>query len=369
MSSRSLRCVLLAASVLSHVCQHAQEHVVEIEYCIALDAPSAGPVLPHKDWVSAVCRVAEGALATVSYDGAVRVWDTARPAQPTVEAALQSTPCRALASAADADGPLLVVGGYDQALLVVRPGSDSIVPVARCDGHAGTVLAAASAGDSAFASAGADSAVLLWQAGERGDPVGLSQGKRRRVASESVESLAPVASFDGHALPVAALAMPAGDVVISGSEDHSVRQLRAGAGEVSEATSVTVSGAVGAVAVAARAPDIVLAGGATRTVHVVDLRQGQAAHSLSGHTGTVSGLAWAPAASVPHFVSASHDGTLRVWDMRSSEPLHVVRVASPDEDVRCLCVAWPSARAIVAGDTSGALRTFSVSPSGPSQAE
>ena len=59
------------------------------------------------------------------------------------------------------------------------------------------------------------------------------------------------------------------------------------------------------------------------------------------HRSWVSGVRWCPT-NAYHLSSCSHDGTIKLWDIRSSNPLHTVRVAPKDE--KSLCLLWgPSA--------------------------
>jgi len=60
------------------------------------------------------------------------------------------------------------------------------------------------------------------------------------------------------------------------------------------------------------------------------------------HRSWVSGVRWCPT-NAYHLSSCSHDGTIKLWDIRSSNPLHTVRVAPKDE--KSLCLLWgPSTR-------------------------
>ncbi|KAJ2788509.1 ribosome biogenesis protein ytm1, partial [Coemansia helicoidea] len=80
---------------------------------------------------------------------------------------------------------------------------------------------------------------------------------------------------------------------------------------------------------------------------------------LSSHAGFVAGVAWAPS-SAYMLASASHDSTVKVWDIRSRTPLYTVHAASAaDTGKKLLALDW-HASLLLAGGESGSLRIHSV---------
>jgi ribosome biogenesis protein len=60
------------------------------------------------------------------------------------------------------------------------------------------------------------------------------------------------------------------------------------------------------------------------------------------HKGWVSDVKWRPS-NAYHLASTSHDGTVKLWDIRSSFPLHTVRAFGKEE--KGMCLLWePSIR-------------------------
>ncbi len=53
--------------------------------------------------------------------------------------------------------------------------------------------------------------------------------------------------------------------------------------------------------------------GTDNAITIWDLKSRVPTHRLTGHTGTVTSLAWAPEAG--WLVSGSYDATVRVWDI------------------------------------------------------
>ncbi len=66
--------------------------------------------------------------------------------------------------------------------------------------------------------------------------------------------------------------------------------------------------------------------------------------ALSSHTAWVSSVAWCPSSS-NHIVSGSHDGTVRVWDIRSTSSLFVAGT----HEGKVLGVAYAGPNRIVSG--------------------
>jgi ribosome biogenesis protein YTM1 len=58
------------------------------------------------------------------------------------------------------------------------------------------------------------------------------------------------------------------------------------------------------------------------------------------HKGWISSVHWSKT-NPYHLASASHDGTVKLWDIRSSNPLHTVR-AFPTEE-KAMCLVWEQA--------------------------
>ena len=57
--------------------------------------------------------------------------------------------------------------------------------------------------------------------------------------------------------------------------------------------------------------------------------------------------------------SACYDGAVRLWDVRSSIPLHELRA---HEGGKALCVAWDGPDRLASGGSDAALRVHAVAP-------
>lgn len=115
------------------------------------------------------------------------------------------------------------------------------------------------------------------------------------------------------------------------------------------------SKAVCSVASSSASPDVVAFGSADRCLRLWDTRARQG-ESLAvrthhgSHTNWVTAVAWSPT-SQHHLATASHDGTVKMWDVRSGVPLGTLA----DHTDKVLCVGW------VGGGVGGGAAPGSVS--------
>ena len=100
------------------------------------------------------------------------------------------------------------------------------------------------------------------------------------------------------------------------------------------------------------------------TLRVWDSRLQQAALRLKlTHPGWVSGVRWCPHQS--HLLASTcYDGCVRLWDVRSSIPLHEIK---SHEGGKALCVDWDGPERILSGGSDAALRMATIAlPGGAS---
>jgi len=253
--------------------------------------------------VIGVCFRPDGKqLASTSGDNQVRVWDAASGKL------LRKLPCplgdwRLYARAAfDSKGRMLAAGGADGLLRLW--GADGDEPIATLAGHESTVSDAAFRPDGVqLASAGVDGTVRLWDMATR-KPAGVLHGHTAAVYRV-------VYSADGRLLA-------------SASHDKTVRLWDAATGE---ALAVLSHGSI-VYGVAFNPSGTRLAAGcADNTIRLWDVgfarRAGgkEAADAevaeLRGHDDYVHAVDWSPDGT--RLISASGDGTVRVWDSLSAQ--------------------------------------------------
>ncbi|MGH3829267.1 MAG: pentapeptide repeat-containing protein, partial [Pseudonocardiaceae bacterium] len=96
-----------------------------------------------------------------------------------------------------------------------------------------------------------------------------------------------------------------------------------------------------------------LTGGDDGTVRVWDQVTAEPLHQLTGHTGAVLAVAWSPDGT--RLLTGDYDGTVRVWDAATAAPLHELT----GHTGAVLAVAWsPDGTRLLIGGTGGTVRVW-----------
>lgn len=107
-----------------------------------------------------------------------------------------------------------------------------------------------------------------------------------------------------------------GDLIVSGSDDNTLKVWSALSGKCLR----TLSGHTGGVWCSQMSVATVISGSTDRTLRVWDAEKGECVHTLYGHTSTVRCMHL----HGDRVVSGSRDTTLRVWDVVSGRCVHVL---------------------------------------------
>ena len=366
----------LRGTLAAHVEKHALslERALEVEYFLAVAPPQEEEAAAHPDWVAAADGSLGDRLVTGCYDGALRIWaprvrkDGSVASKCAAEVATHDQPVTAVC-VAQGDPLLVLSGSLDGTVKLWALGKKK----ASCRGTiavegTGVGAISSSAYGDKFCVSGWDAAISLWSVEESfgQEP----PGKRQRVAEAgpSQASARPVGTLAGHTQRVPAVCWADNDNIYSGSWDHTVK-----CWDVETLTNTHTlhkCNAVNAVAVNGTGPDadgmgsvatLVACGGSDTVLRVWDPRNrpsdGRAADVTfySKHKGWITALAWCPGRE-HHLISAAHDGSVALWDLRSSVPLYTLE----SHRGKALCADWLGPGLFASGGTDNRVALASV---------
>lgn len=311
------------------------ESVITLEYVRAVVPPKFQAAFQHDDWVSSVSTAIINSdknltrILSGSYDGIARVWNLS--GQVLAEAPGHTA---AIKSAKWIDpGTSFVTSSMDRGLRLWSYADDAtsatITPIAELLGHKATVENIAVHSTShRILSASADSTVGLWSTLVEESPAAPTdvlppKPKKRKTATAAAAASAPrygpLGLLAGHSSPVSAVTFDPKDATVaySVSWDHTIRTW-----DLPTQTLVDTRTTQHPVLSICALPTLSLlaCGSSARHITLHDPRASAstvATSTLRGHTNAVSALC-ADRDSEWQMVSAGHDGTVRVWDVRAT---------------------------------------------------
>ncbi|KAH9610003.1 hypothetical protein KSS87_013976 [Heliosperma pusillum] len=193
-----------------------------------------------------------------------------------------------------------------------------------------------------------DSTINLWETScsdVDSDLVSIKKRKKRGVAVETQSEGEVVSTLVGHTNCVSCVKWPKDDTIYSASWDHSIRIWDV---EKGKATWTVFSGKVlNCIDVGGENSSLVAAGASDGTLRIWDPRRPESlapVYQFSSHTNWISACKWHNKSWL-HLASASYDGKVMVWDLRTAWPLSVI--GSHDDKV--LSIDWWKSDAIVSG--------------------
>lgn len=330
------------------------ETVLTVEYVRAIIPPIYLASFEHDDWVSSVDVLSStspavrhgksgGTVATghekvlsASYDGLLRVWSMSSEVVATSPSASSGGHTSSIKSARFVSPTQVVSSGLDRTVRVWKYAeitdvfTASLTPQLELYGHKASVdCVATHPRSSRLLSASADHAVGLWSLNKSDAPaapasllpqINSRSAKRRKIStSTSTPQRGPVVLLQSHSAPVSSTIFAPNDptVAYSASWDHTLRTW-----DLPTASLVDTRTTSHALLSLTALPDLNLlaVGTSARHITLIDPRASAttiAAMTLRGHTNAVVTLASDPT-SAYGLLSGSHDGTCRIWDVRSS---------------------------------------------------
>ncbi|XP_058184827.1 ribosome biogenesis protein WDR12 homolog [Rhododendron vialii] len=341
------------------------EKILEIEYVKAVAPRREEDPSLHDDWVSAVDGSNPGFILTGCYDGLGRIWKSAGLCSHVLEghdAAVTSvsiikpkglegsTDIRVATASKDKTVRLwkVDVEGYSDHSTKVR--AYKILP-----GHSASVqsVAAQPSGDM-VCSGSWDCQINLWQTNELdkgGDLVSIKKRKKGNGDEETQLQGESVSTLVGHTQCVSSVVWPHNDTIYSASWDHSIRRWDVEMGK--DSLNMFCGKVINCLDVGGESSSLIAAGGSDPILRIWDPRKpGSLApiFQFSSHTSWISACKWHDK-SWFHLVSASYDGKVMLWDLRTAWPLAVIE----SHKDKVLCADWWRGDSVVSGGADSKL--------------
>ncbi|KAK4951898.1 ribosome biogenesis protein ytm1 [Elasticomyces elasticus] len=363
------------------------ETTLSVEYVKALIPPIYSASYEHDDWISSV-DVNSQRILSGSYDGLLRVWNmssevvgTGQSHMSSIKAAKFISPTQVASSGMDRT---IRIWKYEDAQAA---GAASLTPTLELYGHKASVDKIAVHGNSSrILSASADHSIGLWSTKKAEAPAAPenllpSANKRRKLSNaKHLPQRGPLSMLQGHQSQVGDVCFDEKDATVgySASWDHSVKTW-----DLTTSTCVDTRTTAQSLFSICHLPEssLLATGTSARHITLIDPRASAttiSAMTLRGHTNAVVSLARDPNTSY-QIVSGSHDGTCRVWDIRSvrseasdrvGESVYVIERDSAKgkrvvagEGVKVFSVCWDKDVGIVSGSEDKQLQINSSKPS------
>jgi WD40 repeat protein len=309
----------------------------------------------HTDAVTGVSYSPDGSLLlTASADGTARLWNTRRPALRTL-----GTQQGAISTVAyDSTGELILSAAGDGTARLWRPGGE-----VRTLTQGGKVTVGAFAGADVV-TAGDDGTAKLWRTADgallaryvHGSPVRAVVATAAGVVTAGEDGIVKSWSRGGslqwsgdQGSPLESVSASSEGSVATGADDGTIRLWRAGDGQ----SLHTLRGHTGAVTSLAFDPSgrLLVSGSVDHDARIWDVGTGRLLHTLAGHTLGVTSVSFSPNGKL--VLTSSVDGDARIWSVASGRTLHLLRfhVSTVSEaafsgDGRWVVTAGPTAAGI-----------------------
>ncbi|EQC42111.1 hypothetical protein SDRG_00952 [Saprolegnia diclina VS20] len=346
----------LRTSLEKYVVQHNlnDEAVLELEYVEAHLEPEAKSSQNHPDWISAVAT--SGAfVATGCYDGVLRVFTLA--GAPVAQAKAHDSVIKTVAM----HGDLIVTGSKDQTLKTWKLSGNTLTAISVGVGHLNSVDTVAIDAEAEFVLSGSwDNTVRVWSATADETDTSTKKQKTAKGTKTSLVTAEATLVLPGHTASVVAVAFHPTEshAAYSAAMDRSIKLWDLSL----QMCKQTMSGSSTISDMSVNKDGMVLTAHPDTAIRLWDPRAAKAGTTLvqktfQSHKMWVSAVEWA---SETQFVSAGYDGTVKVWDSRSSIPLFTLAAHTG----KALDVAWIAADkpAFVSGGEDCQLKFYGTAP-------
>uniref|UniRef100_A0A1D1Z622 Ribosome biogenesis protein WDR12 homolog n=1 Tax=Anthurium amnicola TaxID=1678845 RepID=A0A1D1Z622_9ARAE len=344
------------------------EKVLEIEYIKAVAPRRQHDPCLHDDWVSAVDGSNKCFILTGCYDSFARIWKDGTSCTHVLEGHSDAVTSLSIINKIDAQyGDTLYVGtaSKDRTLRLWK--LDATEPVEKLkkvrafkvlNGHTSAVQSVTPEPSGDMVCSGSwDCSIKLWavkEADAEGDQVSVKKRKTNSDTSFNEESHlegAAVSTFNGHTQCVSAVVWPERQTLYSASWDHSIRRWDIPTSQ--NPWNLVCGKALNCLDIGGEGFALVAAGGSDPVLRVWDPRRpGTLApvYQFSSHSSWITSCKW-HRRSWFHLLSASYDGKVMLWDLRTAWPLAVI----DSHTDKVLCADWWKDDCVITGGVDSKL--------------
>lgn len=345
------------------------EKILNIEYILAVVPPKQEEPSLHDDWVSVVDGSYPNFIFSGSFDSIGRIWKGEGLCTHVLEGHRDAITSAAFIMPSDSSDSFinLATASKDQTLRLwqFKPNEHMtngkmVRPYKLLKGHTSSVQTVSACPRRNLICSGSwDCSIKIWQtAGEMDIESNAGSVKKRKLEDSTEQIISQIEAsrtLEGHSQCVSSVVWLEKDTIYSASWDHSVRSWDVETG----VNSLTVGcrKALHCLSIGGEGSALIAAGGADSVLRIWDPRipgTFTPILQLSSHKSWITACKWHPK-SRHHLISASHDGTLKLWDVRSKVPLTTLE-AHKD---KVLCADWWKEDCVISGGADSTLQIFS----------
>ncbi|XP_057807935.1 ribosome biogenesis protein WDR12 homolog isoform X1 [Salvia miltiorrhiza] len=343
------------------------EKVLEIEYIKAVAPRNQEEPSLHDDWVSAVDGSNDGYILTGCYDDLGRVWKAGGICTHVLDghSGPLTSVCNLMPKVDSIVGQVVATGSKDRTLRLWKFGEEDpidqtkkIRSVKVLRGHTDAVqsIAAIPSGD-VVCSGSWDCTINLWNT-TANDPEDSVSVKKRKKGGQDKEALSEgeaLTTLVGHTQCVSSVVWPQRETIYSGSWDHSIRRWDVETGK--DSFTMSCGKAINSLSIGGESCALIAAGSSDPVLRVWDPRKPGTLSPIfqfSSHNSWISSCKWHDK-SWYHLASASYDGKVMLWDLRTAWPLSVIDTHGD----KVLCADWWKGDSVVSGGADSKLRISS----------
>ncbi|CAI8594260.1 unnamed protein product [Vicia faba] len=337
------------------------ERVLEIEYTrVVAPRKEEDPSL-HDDWVSAVDGSSSRFILTGCYDGFGRVWKGPGVCTHILEGHSDGVTSVSVFNPEGVETVTLATASKDRTLRLWKINTEEATnnPVRVraykiLRGHKSSVQSVAAQTNGEMVCSGSwDCTINLWRINDNNAENDLVSKKRKvegRVEDSQLEGEA-FTTLVGHTQCVSSVIWPQRESIYSASWDHSIRKWDVETGK--NLSDIYCGKALNCLDIGGEGSALIAAGGSDPIIRIWDPRKpGTSAPILqfASHKSWVTACKWHDKSPF-HLLSASYDGKVMLWDLRTAWSLSTIESHTD----KVLCADWWKSDSVISGGADSKL--------------